>query len=285
MQQLVLGTAQWGDSYGITNQSGRLSDQTIQKIADLALNVGISAVDTAAGYGDAETRLASWARSFSITSKIQGLLDKSVSDQIQQSLSNLGIDTLTAVLVHDWPSLPDEAAQSVVSALRKAQDQGLVTKVGVSAYDERDLIRAIDHFGVVDAVQLPLNILDRRLIGTDALNELISQKCDLQVRSVFLQGLLAADSTAEISHHPDVRNFHETCDSQGLDPLSIALGFVQFQPWVSKVVVGVTSADELQQIHSAWTQNLENAPTIKPLLDTFVESKDLSLIDPREWAK
>ena len=285
MQQLVLGTAQWGDSYGITNHQGRLSDHAIKEIAELALNVGISKVDTAAGYGDAEVRLAPWAKSFKVTSKIQGSHPLSVSSQIQQSLTNLEIEALEGALVHDWPSLTNEEAKRAVQGLREAQEEGLVSRIGISAYDEHDLHRAIDFFGIVEAVQLPFNILDRRLLGTEALHELMRQGCDVQVRSVFLQGLLAAESHAPLSDHSDVKKFHETCASKNLDPLSVALAFVQLQPWVGKVVVGVTSANELAHIQAVWNANLANEETMKTMVETLAESQDLSLIDPRNWSR
>ena len=54
---LVLGTAQWGNAYGVTNSVGRLSDEQIGQIVSVARAAGISDIDTARGYGDAEERL------------------------------------------------------------------------------------------------------------------------------------------------------------------------------------------------------------------------------------
>ena len=42
----------------------------------------------------------------------------------------------------------------------------------------------------IDLVQLPLNILDRRLIDSDILARLKNRGVEIHVRSVFLQGLL-----------------------------------------------------------------------------------------------
>jgi len=288
VQQLVLGTAQWGDSYGITNQQGRLSDQSIEEIADLALNVGISSVDTAAGYGDAEVRLAPWAKAFNVTTKIQGASPISVAEQINMSLKNLEVEKLDGVLVHDWPSLTQDEARTAVHGLLESQQRELTGSIGVSAYDEKDLSRAIDYFGTVQAIQLPFNILDRRLLGTDVMNELASQGCDIQVRSIFLQGLLASQSDSPLGNHADVLAFHEACASQNFNPLVTALAFVQSQSWVKKIVVGVTTADELQQIHTAWdanTTNQANSMDLDAIFESFQESQDLSLLDPRKWTK
>ena len=36
MQSVILGTAQWGLDYGVTNAAGRLSDEAVREIADCA---------------------------------------------------------------------------------------------------------------------------------------------------------------------------------------------------------------------------------------------------------
>ena len=70
MQSIVLGTAQWGSDYGVTNAVGRLSDASLAGLASTALELGIVDLDTAPVYGDAEERISPWARSFSITTKV-----------------------------------------------------------------------------------------------------------------------------------------------------------------------------------------------------------------------
>ena len=54
MSQLVLGTAQWGNAYGVTNAVGRLADSELATIVAAAHEAGITQVDTARGYGDAQ---------------------------------------------------------------------------------------------------------------------------------------------------------------------------------------------------------------------------------------
>jgi len=103
VQQLVLGTAQWGDSYGVTNAVGRLSDEEIASIVAVARESGIAEVDTARGYGDAEARLRPFASEFGVTTKVSGAGD--VFAQVEGSLIELGVDSLAGVLIHDWDVL------------------------------------------------------------------------------------------------------------------------------------------------------------------------------------
>lgn len=277
MQDLVLGTAQWGNAYGITNAVGRLGDETLGEIAETALRLGIRYVDTAAAYGDAEVRLRPWAEQFAVSTKASGSGPRSVTEQVTSSLERLGVERVRACLLHDWPTLSAAEAASAVDELSRLQADGLVGLVGVSAYDEDDLRRAIDVFASVGCVQVPVSALDRRLDRTDVVRRLVDQGTEIQARSVFLQGLLAQRSPAGLGTHPDVVRFHDACDVRGVSSLQAALSFVKSLDWVAEVVVGATSAQELTQVAQAWSAAGDWWPDAAPTVD-------LDLVDPRRWA-
>jgi aryl-alcohol dehydrogenase-like predicted oxidoreductase len=278
MQALVLGTAQWGNAYGVTNRLGRLTDQQIAEIAEVALEAGIRFADTAAGYGDAEARLAPWAKKFAITTKVKGSGSIPIPIQISESLARLGVDEIRGCLIHDWSSLTDQEAMVAAKAIKEVKEQGKIEKIGISAYGEHDLKRALAIFGTVDAVQVPVSILDRRLIGSVAIDALVAQGCEIQARSVFLQGLLAARSDSALGQHSDVREFFNTCEHHCLNAVEVALTFVKSLSWVNQVVVGATSVFELSQIIELWRVN--------SLIDIqlFDASADFNLVDPRNWS-
>jgi len=278
MQALVLGTAQWGDPYGVTNALGRLDDEQIQGIARVALEQGIREIDTAAGYGDAESRIAPWAASFGITTKVKGQDELSVGDQLLRSLESLGLEAVRVCLIHDWSALSDGAARTAVRGLTDLKTHGIVEKIGISGYDSADLARAIAMFSEVDCVQVPVNLLDRRLAGTKEVAQLHELGCEVQARSVFLQGVLAAASTTHIGQHPDVVRFHAWCAQEQVSPLQVALQFVRELTWVDHVVVGATSGKELKEVCLAWGA-VEQVD-----LRMIEQSTDLNLIDPRNWS-
>jgi aryl-alcohol dehydrogenase-like predicted oxidoreductase len=89
---------------------------------------------------------------------------------------------------------------------------------------------------------------------------------------------LAADSTTKLGQHPAVRAFHSAAANAGLSPAAFALAHVKALPWADEIVVGVTSAAELEALFEAW-ENVEPA-LAPPDLACF----DLSVIDPRRWA-
>lgn len=277
MQALVLGTAQWGTPYGVTNERGRLDDTDLAEIMAAAREADIEGVDTAAGYGDAEARLAPWAPELHITTKVKADSSVSMLDQARTSLSELGVDSVRTLLIHDWFALSPIQAARAAKELAAIRDRGLVSEIGVSGYEPADLETAVAHFDSLDAVQVPVNALDARLDQAPVLERLTAHGTRIQARSVFLQGLLAAPSRVKLGQHPDVVRFHVACEEEGISPLQGALAAVRARTWVDEVVVGVTTGQELREISRAWVSP-------QPASTSFVASKDLALIDPRNWA-
>jgi Predicted oxidoreductases (related to aryl-alcohol dehydrogenases) len=277
VQQLVLGTAQWGDSYGVTNAVGRLVDSEIASIVAVARETGITEVDTARGYGDAETRLRPFAREFAVTTKVSGGGD--VLAQVDASLAELGLDSVDGVLIHDWDALDCKGQGLSVLSYGELLDSGRVSRVGVSVYDSAGLESAVSTFdagGVpLGVVQVPANVSDRRLDESSSLMDLAAAGTQVVVRSAFLQGVLLS-AGGGLADHPDVVRFRESVGPE-TSLLEACLAHVRALPWASHVVVGVTSAAELREIAAAWKAC---APAIA---DSSLASSDLELIDPRRW--
>jgi len=278
MTTLTLGTAQWGTPYGITNTVGRLSDEAIADIVSVAHEWDVTRIDTACGYGDAQTRLAPVARDFLVTTKVAGAGD--VPAQLLTALRELSIDSVESVLVHDWDALSGEQRLSTVRSLGRAVDAGQVRHVGVSVYDESGVNSAIDVFASrgcpLGAIQIPANVLDRRLDDSTVLSDLAATGADIVVRSAFLQGLLVTEGGGR-ADHPDVAAFRTWAREHSVTPVAACLAHVRALPWAAQVVVGVTSAHELSEICEAW------ASVPPALADPDLASTDPDLIDPRRW--
>jgi aryl-alcohol dehydrogenase-like predicted oxidoreductase len=277
MTALMLGTAQWGDAYGVTNAVGRLADDAIASIVSVARSAGIVEVDTARDYGDAEARLRPFAHDFAVTTKVSGGGD--VLAQVDASLLALGVESLDSVLIHDWDTLDCKGQGMSVLSSGQLLDSGKTARVGVSIYDAAGLESAVSTFdagGVsFGVVQVPANVLDRRLDASSLLMELASSGMHVVVRSAFLQGVLLSVGGG-LADHPDVVRFRESVDPKS-SFLEACLAHVRSLPWATHVVVGVTSAAELRDIVTAWDSC---APAVA---DDSLGSMDLELIDPRRW--
>ncbi len=276
VSELVLGTAQWGNAYGVTNAVGRLSDEELGGIVEVAHEAGVSSVDSARGYGDAEERLRPFASQFDVTTKISGGSD--VAAQVETSLEALDLSSVGGVLLHDWDQLDCKGQGMSVLGFSSLLDSGKVSRVGVSVYDAAGLETVAETFDAAGVplgeIQVPANVLDRRLDSSQLLIELAESGSRIVVRSAFLQGVLLS-SGGGLADHPDVVRFRESIGRGS--SLEVCLAHARALPWASSVVVGVTSAAELREVAAAWG-------ACEPELATAeFGSDDLELIDPRRW--
>jgi len=281
LSELVLGTAQWGTPYGVTNAAGRVSDDEVAAIIETARASGIRAVDSGAMYGNAQRRLRPWSNVFSITTKIDSSNHESLLPEVAKCLNELDRTALDTILIHDWERLDATNQTKVASQLRLIQGEGFAESFGVSVYGDTGVSSATEAFdsaGIPLAViQVNANALDRRLDDSGPLKKCVTAGCRIQVRSVLLQGLLAGPSDAKLASHPNVRAFHQYAANVGLSPVAAALAHIRSLPWADQIVVGVTTADELREVVEAWN-------SCEPMqAPARLASKDLELIDPRRW--
>ncbi|MCB2076180.1 MAG: aldo/keto reductase, partial [Novosphingobium sp.] len=165
-------------------------------------------------------------------------------------------------------------------AAERAQADGLVRSIGVSVYGHEEALAAADRFPV-RTVQIPVSIFDQRPVRSGALAELAGRGVEIHARSVFLQGFALADPDTLPDNLVRFRNhlsrFRQFADHHGATPIAIALRYVAGIEPVSRMLVGVQSAGELEQILSCLTADgaLEGAQA--------VAADDPDLLNPGRW--
>jgi aryl-alcohol dehydrogenase-like predicted oxidoreductase len=278
-QTVLLGTAQWGLDYGITNPVGRPDDAQLAALVDAARQLGLTTVDTAPAYGDAEERIGRSAPDFAVQTKVSaaGATAAAVLASVQGSLRRLQRARVRSCLVHDWSILDAAGRAAAATGLHRCREQGLVEWIGVSAYTAEDLQVAAAEFPALDVVQVPVSVLDQRLENSPALAALRRAGVRIQARSVFLQGLALADHAAGQAAHADVVRLGAVAREEGRTRLALCLGYVRSRSWLDEIVVAATSPAELREIAAAL-----DAAT--PDVDwAGLASHDDVLLDPRRW--
>src|SRR3979490_7479 len=104
--RLALGTVQFGQRYGVANDSGQVPSAAVRAILLRAAEAGIDTLDNAIAYGDSETRLgAVGVSSWRVITKLPSPPDN-VSDagqwvyaQVRGSLQRLRVGQLEGVLL------------------------------------------------------------------------------------------------------------------------------------------------------------------------------------------
>jgi aryl-alcohol dehydrogenase-like predicted oxidoreductase len=278
LEKLGLGTVQFGQSYGVSNRRGQISEREAEAILASAARAGIRLLDTAANYGEAEAVLAKLdTSSFRIVTKTLGLkqgLD-AVLARARQSSKALKADTL---LVHAASDLKSAAGDAFWAALQDLKKEGTFRKIGISAYVADNPAALAARFRP-DAMQLPFSLLDQRLLADGTLKRLKELGVELHARSLFLQGLLFLEELPSKLRHaaPHLARIRAEIGRAGTTPLAAALGFVLSRKDIDFGLVGVASLEELNEIIAAAQNPL-------PALDwpSFAMSDEL-VLTPSLW--
>jgi aryl-alcohol dehydrogenase-like predicted oxidoreductase len=290
--RLGLGTVQWGMDYGIANVSGRPSPPEVARMLDRATVAGVSLLDTAATYGQAECVLgeALASQRFSIVTKTSAgsSCEPSVDamrDVFVRSLRRLGCESVYGLLVHDVAHLLDgEFSRALWRMLLALKDEGQVEKIGVSVYTPEQLTQVLEAFPI-DVVQLPYSVYDRRFEVSGALDRLLRAGVEVHVRSAFLQGLLLMQADVLSDHFASISAHHARfvahCDDAGWTQAQAALGFCLSHPCIDRVIVGCESYAQLEPILRASEHVCDE---LRGTLAGF-SIDDESIILPTNWPK
>ena len=263
--KLGLGTVQFGLDYGVANPGGRTSEDEVRRILAAAADGGIEVVDTAAAYGEAEAVLGRCLQRpspFRIVTKTRPLRERSdgstaghwIQSGFVRSLERLGMDRVDALLVHHVADLLGPEGRDLASVLADLNSSGRAGKIGLSTYGgaEVDAALAVHDF---DLLQLPLNVLDQRLVAGGKLRQLRQRGIEVHVRSVFLQGLLLMQPSSVPAYFAPIRSqlgaWHSALETRGMTPLEGAFAFVRALD-VDVVLVGVDNALQLAANQAAF---------------------------------
>jgi aryl-alcohol dehydrogenase-like predicted oxidoreductase len=291
LARIGLGSVQFGADYGVSNRDGRPSEQEVAAILSRAVATGIGYLDTAAGYGDAETLIGRHLprdHRLKIITKLLALTDDVVEprhvgvvlDALHQSLERLRCSQVYALLLHNARDLAKPGWEYLLDALRQAQSRGWTARIGVSVYDAGDLALVESRFKP-DIVQLPLNALDRRLVVSGWLDRLKVSGIELHARSLFLQGVLLMDPQTLPDFFLPVRGaitaLHSRWDAANLTPVAGCLHHVLRSAAIDAAIVGINKLHELDEIETAVAESAMERDEGSPF------DIDPLYLDPRRW--
>jgi aryl-alcohol dehydrogenase-like predicted oxidoreductase len=289
MSKLSIGSAQFGLDYGVTNSSGKVPLPEVCNILSLSKKSGISSVDTARLYGVSEEVLgqSDMLSDFKVTTKVspQLLLENSIQVgfkiQIDESLKNLRLNSVYGLLCHDADFFIQNTHE-VVKSLEQLRSNGFVQKIGCSVYGPEQVIALLKSF-TPDIIQVPANVFDQRFHESKVLDILKMKNVEIHVRSAFLQGILLEKPEGLHSYFSSYKKqlaqFSDACQEAGLSPLEACLKLLVDDERVAKIVVGVCSAKQLEEVLSA-----EKKCSFKKSFNfSIFSSQDLHLINPSLW--
>ncbi|CAN5333022.1 bifunctional regulator KidO [soil metagenome] len=285
VSKLGLAAAQFGLDGMSASPRARSPETEARDILNIAARAQLSVLDVSGNYGRAESVLGDLIPRpvpFRVT-LAAARADRGpdfVEAEARASLRRLAIERADAIIVSSPSELFGVHGAAVWDRLARLRDEGLFAKIGVAAHASDDPVGVARRFKP-DILQAPASLLDQRLLADGSLARIAGLGIEVQLRSIFLNGLLflppdrvPAQLKGASGRLSRVRRMIAEGRS---DPLQAALGFALSRPEASAVLVGVTSAAELSAVVAA-------ASSPPPDLDwDDMAIDDPVALDPRRW--
>ncbi|SCM72757.1 Aldo/keto reductase [uncultured Pleomorphomonas sp.] len=284
VSEICLGTMTFGGQ-GFWTAIGSLDQSVADSIVAGALDKGVNFIDTADVYSEglseqitgAAIRNSGRARSdVVLATKVFGSVGKGVNDRgasrghimdgVKASLKRLGTDYIDLYQIHGTD--PVTPIEETVRALDDLVREGLIRYVGVSNWPAWRIMKALgiaDRLGLgrIASLQAYYTIAGRDL-EREIAPLLLSEKVGLMVWSPLAGGLLSGKYGRDGSGPEGARRasfdfppvdkdrafdavdvMAEIARDKGVSVARIALAYVLHKPFVSSVIIGAKSVEQL----------------------------------------
>ncbi len=301
--ELVLGSVQLGLAYGVANKTGKPSRGAALKLVRQAADAGVTQYDTARAYGDSEERLgeALDGRSVRTITKLSPLGDlparatrdevrSAVDTSIAESLSALRKNRIDCLLLHRADHMTAFGGTIWERLLERLED-GSILALGVSVQSPQEALNALACHDVRH-IQMPFNLLDWRWREAGVIAA-IEKRADVVVhaRSIFLQGLLAANDPAiwpridGVDPASVLKLIAGLAEEFGRESIAdLCLAYARGQDFIDGVVIGLETEEQLDiNLRLAAKQPL--GKTESALIETRIPRLPPQLLDPAQWPK
>jgi predicted aldo/keto reductase-like oxidoreductase len=235
-----------------------LSDADAIELYEMAIDRGVTYIDTAPGYDRAHRQLGQVVPrrrdEIFLVSKSPASDGAEAVQQLEQSLCDLRTDAVDLCYVHSLGNQDVDrvlAADGALAGLRQAQKRGLTRYVGFTAHNRPAWAERVLREAEVDAVMMALNFADHHTYGFD--------RCVLPLARAQNAGVAAM----KVFGGAQAMEYHTRDDepqrASALRASAPALDHERALRWalglqgVGIAVIGMYSGDELEQ-NIEWVQ-------------------------------
>lgn len=284
--KLGLGSAQFALEPGHAPVRGRPPQAEVAGILSIAGRAGLVALDVAGRSPVAETAIGEvlprpnpFRVAISTVRADRG--PDFVEAEARAALRRLGVEQADVILAPAASELFGPHGLALWRRLQELRDAGLTRKIGVSVFASDDPLGVARRFRP-DVIQAPASLLDQRLLVDGTLAQIHCMGTEVHLRSIFLNGLLFLPPDRAPSHlkaaASRISRARRLIAEGRSDPLQAALGFALSRPEADLVLVGVSTAAELQAVVAAASSPPPDLDWDEMALD------DPAVLDPRGWA-
>ncbi len=255
------------------------SKQDAESAVKAALDQGITAFDTAEGYGDGESErrlgqaLGQKNDDVIIISKVWPDAELTLPDyrkRLEDSLTALGREYVDVYLIH-WPgsyfNTPEKSAR-LSDIMHALKESGKARIIGLSNFHEKDLRLLGDGISRFSVNQVPYSMLERRYEG-DTRRICKNAGLGYMAFSPTAQGLLAGRISSEARKFParETNRFYQEplytkslkvlqtvkdiAEETGRKPVQVAVAWVLAQENILTAIVGSRKTEQIRDFAGA----------------------------------
>ena len=298
VSKIGLGTVEIGIPYGIGN-TGLPSEQEAITILKTAVEVGITYIDTARGYGLAEERIGKSEitknPNIIVGTKCGQFLKDSpelsfnelearIREEVDISRKNLNQEVLQLVQFHNEREDYTELSP-IVEIFQKLIHEQKILHVGIAVRGE-DVGNSALSTGFFETMQLAYSIADQRM-AAHVIPKAHEQGIGIINRSVLLKGALTSGRTKLPPALMPLQNIGDAAEMLAnelrISLPELAIRFAISNPAISTVLLGTTKPHHLESALQATEAGALPSEIIHKLY--ALGSIDPAQIDPSKWPK
>lgn len=278
-KKLIIGSANFTKKYGIA--SYKVNQDEIYKIFNLAKKNGIYKFDTAETYLKKKNIFKNTDKKFRFCTKIlpdaKWVSLEYCQKKIEDHFNLFDRGKIDILFFHDIKILFSKNGEKIFKNLEILKKKNFFKKIGLSIYDT-DCLEYLNSKYEFDAIQIPYNVFDKRILTSGWYKRLKNQKKEIHVRSIFLQGLLVNNLLYRNKYFKKWKKVFDSwfqfLKSRNMSPIDYCLSDALANDF-DQIVIGVNNSKNLKKII-----NLKTIEKNKMISFSFNDTK---LIDPRMW--
>jgi predicted aldo/keto reductase-like oxidoreductase len=231
-----------------------LPDEEAITIYRRAIELGVTYIDTAPGYDNAQNQLSHVLKGVRdgvfITTKVPTSDGATFTKGIEENLRALGIEYVDLAYIHSVGKQNIDTLLSAggsLEALLRVKERGLARYIGFTAHNKpANAVRILEECDEIDAVMLTINFVDRHVYAFEDRVLPLARKQGLGIAAMKVYG-----GASEMKYHQPVKSAMEV---KGGHDLNLAFRYALSLPGVSLNVIGVYTEEELTQ-NVAWARD------------------------------
>ena len=281
--KIILGTANFNLNYGF--QHNKIKKKEIKYIKKY-IKDKINTIDSAESYK--HKKEFSLHKNIKVNSKVSNFNTQSQNDcnillkkKIKTILKSHNIKKIHTLFLHRPEEiLKNKTGDFLINSLLQSKRQNLISKIGYSVYNPFEAIQLIKKHRP-DIIQIPFNVFDRRLIDPKFLNLLEKDRIKIQIRSIFLQGLLTNKNAYNLKKFCkfklQLKEWHSWVEKNGLVPEEAAINFVlNYKKKFDSILLGIDNFEQLKK-------NMYYIKNRKKIAFPKFKIIKKNILDPRKW--